>query len=32
MGAPFDEATLLDLGDAFQKRPSFKAQRPLLAG
>ena len=32
MGAPFDEATLLDLGEAFQKRPSFKTERPPLAG
>ncbi len=31
MGAPFDEATLLDLGEAFQKRTAFHAARPAMA-
>jgi len=32
MGAPFDEATLLDLGEAFQKRTNFHAAHPAMAG
>jgi aspartyl-tRNA(Asn)/glutamyl-tRNA(Gln) amidotransferase subunit A len=31
VGAPFDEATLLDLGDLYQKRTDFHRQRPALA-
>ena len=31
MGAPFDEATLLDLGEAYQKRTAFHAARPAMA-
>jgi len=31
MGAPFDEATLLDLGEAFQKRTRFHEAHPAMA-
>jgi aspartyl-tRNA(Asn)/glutamyl-tRNA(Gln) amidotransferase subunit A len=31
VGAPFDEATLLDLGDLYQRRTDFHLQRPPLA-
>ena len=30
MGAPFEEAMLLDLGEAFQRRTSFHAARPEM--
>jgi aspartyl-tRNA(Asn)/glutamyl-tRNA(Gln) amidotransferase subunit A len=32
VGAPFSEATLLDLGEAFQARPAFRSERPALRG
>ena len=32
MGSPFDEATLLDLGEAFQQRTAFHAGHPAMAG
>ena len=31
VGAPFDEATLLDLGELYQKRTDFHRERPPLA-
>jgi aspartyl-tRNA(Asn)/glutamyl-tRNA(Gln) amidotransferase subunit A len=31
VGAPYDEATLLDLGDLYQSRTEFHRQRPPLA-
>jgi len=31
MGAPWDEATLLDLGELYQKRTAFHLERPPLA-
>ncbi len=30
MGAPFEEATLLDLGELYQKRTAFHRERPVL--
>jgi aspartyl-tRNA(Asn)/glutamyl-tRNA(Gln) amidotransferase subunit A len=30
VGAPFEEATLLDLGDRFQQRTDFHRERPPL--
>ncbi len=30
VGAPYDEATLLDLGEAYQKRTAFHRERPPL--
>ena len=32
MGSPFDEATLLDLGEAFQHRTAYHAAHPVMAG
>ena len=32
VGAPFDEATLLDLGEAYQKRTPFHTDHPRLQG
>jgi aspartyl-tRNA(Asn)/glutamyl-tRNA(Gln) amidotransferase subunit A len=31
VGSPFDEATLLDLGDLYQRQTSFHRERPPLA-
>jgi aspartyl-tRNA(Asn)/glutamyl-tRNA(Gln) amidotransferase subunit A len=31
VGAPYDEATLLDLGDLYQSRTDFHRQRPPIA-
>lgn len=31
MGAPFEEATLLQLGETYQSRTSFHRERPLLS-
>jgi aspartyl-tRNA(Asn)/glutamyl-tRNA(Gln) amidotransferase subunit A len=31
LGRPFDEATLLRVGDAYQRVTSWHAQRPALA-
>lgn len=32
MGSPFDEATLLDLGEVYQQRTAFHAAHPAMAG